>query len=92
MTDTPKDAFDAIDYPCDYKFKAVCNTVAGLQEDLLQQVNDYFGVQRVIHAAERPSKNGKFTSVTFETKIEDRAQLEAVYKVLASNKNVVMTL
>ena len=92
MTEAPKDAFDAIEYPCDYKFKAVCKTVDGLQQELLQLVNDYFGAQRVSRAGERPSKNGKFTAVTFETRIESREQLEGVYKVLAANEHVVMTL
>lgn len=92
MTDIPKDAFDAIDYPCDYTFKAVCNTVDGLQNELLGLVNAYFDEQRIDVAVERPSKNGKFTSVTFETTIESRMQLEDVYKVLAANEHVVMTL
>lgn len=92
MTNTPKDAFDAIDYPCDYKFKAVCKTVDGLQSELETQVNDFFGDQRISGAAERPSKNGKFTAVTFEIRIENKGQLEGVYKVLAASDHVVMTL
>lgn len=92
MTDSLKDAFDAIEYPCLYKFKAVCKTVDGLQNALLMQVNDYFGDQRVCQAVERVSKNGKFTAVTFETHIESRKQLENIYKTLAANEHVVMTL
>ena len=92
MTEIPKDAFDAIEYPCDYTFKAVCKTVDDLRSEILIAVNNYFGDQRVSRAAERLSKNGKFTAVTFETKIENRAQLEDVYKVLAAHEHVVMTL
>jgi len=92
MTDVPKDAFDAIEYPCDYKFKAVCKTVDGLQQELLGLVNACFEDQSINDAVERPSKNGKFTSVTFEARLDSREQLEGVYKVLAANEHVIMTL
>lgn len=92
MTEPPKDAFDAIEYPCDYKFKAVCKTANGLQQELLREVNACLVDQRVSRLGERPSRNGKFTAVTFEIRIENRDQLEKVYSVLAANEHVVMTL
>lgn len=92
MSDEPKDAFDLIEFPCDYKFKAVCKTTEDLQSTLLAPVNVILGVENVPQAQLRASKNGKFTSVTFTANIVDREQLEQVYQALASSPHVVMTL
>lgn len=92
MSDEPKDAFDLIEFPCDYKFKAVCKTTADLQKSLLIPVSELLDGQSVPQAQLRASKNGKFTSVTFTANIVDRDQLERVYQALASSPHVVMTL
>ena len=38
------------------------------------------------------SRTGKFESVTLNIKLENREQLEIIYKVIAASPRVVMTL
>ncbi|MGH1540910.1 MAG: YbeD family protein [Arenicella sp.] len=88
----PRDGFDLIEYPCDYKFKAVCKTVDAIDDVIQQFAVDVVGAENVISTDSRPSKNQRFTSVTVLVRLSTREDLEAVYQAIADCPDVIMTL
>jgi len=90
----PIDGFDLIDYPCDYPFKVMCRSdpdlsaldyIKGLIMPLLDD-------GRLLHMKTRPSRTGKFESVTATVRLNGRDELETIYKTVAQSPRVVMTL
>ena len=94
--ENPKDGFDLIEYPSDYAFKAMCRVDVNNSQstsDAIQQL----AFQHIDHSALREthtnqSRTGKFESVTLTLRIENREQLEAIYKSISESPRVVMTL
>lgn len=92
-----KDGFDLIDYPCDYQFKAMVR-VSGLdsgqsaQEVLRKYVLQQVSSVELLEVSTNASRSGRFESVSLTVRLQDRAQLEAVYQSLAAHPQVVMTL
>lgn len=90
----PRDGFDLIDYPCDFAFKAMCRADSDQPavkhiEELLQPLSLDKALQSIKSNA---SRTGKFESVTFTIKLENREQLEKIYQIIAASPRVVMTL
>ena len=93
----PKDAFDLLEYPCEFQFKAMVR-ISGLAEGesaeqvmqahLSEHVLDT-EVQQISSAA---SRTGRFESVSMTMTVADRDHLERIYSVLAAHEHVVMTL
>lgn len=94
MSEDPKDGFDLIEYPTDFAFKAMCKA----QEDspaqdyikglVMQMVDD----GALLSVSGNVSKTGKFESVTVNVRLQNREELEAIYKLIANSDRVVMTL
>ena len=90
----PRDGFDLIDYPNDFAFKAMCRAVEGEPavahiQELLQPLLVEGALQSI---KSNSSRTGKFDSVTFTIKLENREQLEKIYQIIAASPRVVMTL
>jgi len=93
--DNSQDGFDAIEYPLDFSFKAVCQT--NLTEDdlidaLTLSIHESAAHLYVKGANSKQSSTGKYISITLLIHITSRSDLETVYKALSSNKEVKMTL
>ena len=93
----PKDAFDLLEYPCDFQFKAMVR-VSGLSdgesaEAVMQAlVSEQVETVTIHSTTSNSSRTGRFESVTLSLTVPDRATLEAVYEALAAHEHVVMTL
>lgn len=94
MAEDPKDGFDLIEYPTDFAFKAMCRAEEGspaqdfIKGLVIQMIDD----NALIGVSGNASKTGKFESVTVKIRIQDRAELESIYKLIAESPRVVMTL
>lgn len=93
MTDDLKlDADGALEFPCRYPVKAMTHT----REQALDQVLAAIATLDVGVDHEtvtiRPSRNGRFQSITVEVEVDSRPTLEAVYTRLRELDIVVMTL
>ncbi len=86
------DAEGALEFPCRYPVKAMTHA----REHALNQVITTVASQGVepdrASVTVRPSRNGRFQSITVEVHAQSRAQLEAVYSSLRGLDVVVMTL
>jgi putative lipoic acid-binding regulatory protein len=87
-----RDGFDLIDYPCEYVFKAVGRATPKFEMSIRQDVAAEVGEASMVRETSIASRNGRYLSMTFVVRLDDRQQLEALYAVLANHPGVVMTL
>ncbi len=94
MADDPKDGFDLIEYPTDFAFKAMCRTQEGspAQEFIRALVLPLLDDNALLGVSGNTSKTGKFESVTLTVRLNNREELESIYKLIADSPRVVMTL
>jgi len=82
----------ALEFPCRYPVKAMTH----VRETALDQVMTAIAGNGVEPNPEsirvRPSRNGRFQSITIEIQAQSRRQLESVYASLRELEIVVMTL
>ncbi len=90
--DLTLDADGALEFPCRYPVKAMTHT----REQAVDQVLAAIATLEVGVDHERvrirPSRNGRFQSITVEVEVDSRPTLEAVYARLRELDIVVMTL
>jgi len=90
----PKDGFDLIEYPCNYSFKAMCRAdpKQAATDYIREMVESELGPNTLLEVRSNSSRTGKFESVTFTIKLDNREQLESIYQFISSSERVVMTL
>jgi len=98
------DGFDAIEYPLDYSFKAVCEfmvvdndadigeEIRSIEQKVQSTVAEIVGDSAVKNVASKISKAGNYISVTTTARLENRQQLEKTYHDLSVLEIVKMTL
>lgn len=86
------DTEGALQFPCRYPVKAMTHA----REKALDQVITTIASQGAdpdrASVTVRPSRNGRFQSITVEVHAQSRTQLESVYASLRTLDVVVMTL
>ncbi len=89
-----RDGFDLIEYPCDFDFKAMCRAVNDESaEDHIKAIVEPVIVDGALLSMKtNPSRTGKFESVTFTVRLQNREQLEQIYQIISASTRVVMTL
>ena len=87
-----RDGFDLVEYPCDYVFKAVGRATPEFEVSIRQTLAGELGESRMLREKTMPSRNGRYVSMTFVVRLENREQLEAGYAALSAHPGVVMTL
>lgn len=95
--DKARDGFDAIEYPLDFSFKAVCVKAADISTDDLQivicdTIESVVGASAIKGVFSKESSAGKYVSVTTIVRLDNRHQLESVYKAISLLDVVKMTL
>ena len=86
------DPFDALEYPCRFEIKAM-----GLDDNrfnaLVQGiVSRHIGEDDLLHIKARPSRGGKYVSITVIIRAGSKEQIRAIYADLAGCPDVLMTL
>ncbi len=81
-----------IDYPCAFPIKIMGHTRAGFAQAILEivrrHVPDFDGATMEM----KPSKHGKYLSITCTVTATSREQLDALYRELCDHPMVVMVL
>ncbi len=96
-TDKVQDGFDAIEYPLDFSFKAVCEklgnrSIEDLQVAVRQAIESVVGTSATKGISSKESSGGKYVSITTVARLENRQQLENVYTAISQLDIVKMTL
>ncbi len=80
-----------IQFPCEFPIKAI-----GLNKptfiDLIQKIIAEHVAIEANQLTEKVSKNGKYRSVTANVVVQNKQQLDDIYRALSSHKSVVMAL
>jgi uncharacterized protein len=81
-----------IDYPCDFPIKILGRTQAGFAQAVLDIVRAHAPEFDGSTMEMRPSKHGKYLSVTCVVRATSRQQLDELYQALCDHPMVVMVL
>lgn len=88
MTDQPS----GLDFPCRYPVKVMTESGADARRAVLAAVADHAEFSISEDVRYRPSRNGRFESITITVQAESREQLEALYAGLRRLDAVKMML
>jgi len=81
-----------IEYPSDFPLKILGHTQAGFAQTVLAVVKHHAPDFNDTTMAMRPSKKGKYLSLTCVIRATSREQLDALYQELCDLPQVVMVL
>jgi len=81
-----------LQFPCVYPVKAMTRAHDCALEQVLGEITRHAKAHDPDRIQIRPSRNGRFQSITIELRVESRAQLESVYASLRALDIVVMIL
>ncbi len=80
-----------IEFPCEFSIKALGKQTPDLVNIVAQLVAKHVDVQSN-NISTRPSKNKSYTAVTIKIIVQDRDQLDNVYRALSEHPSILMTL
>jgi putative lipoic acid-binding regulatory protein len=81
-----------IEYPCDFPIKIMGHSQAGFAQAILEVVTRHAPDFDGASMAMKPSKRGKYLSLTCTIRATSREQLDALYQELCDHPMVVMVL
>lgn len=89
MSDEPE---SLIEFPCDFPLKVMGKTQTGFAQAVARVVVRHDPGFDVAGIEMRPSRRGKYLSLTCTVKATSREQLDALYQDLCDHPMVVMVL
>jgi putative lipoic acid-binding regulatory protein len=81
-----------IEYPTDFPLKVMGKTQAGFAQAILEIVKRHAPDFDEASVGMRPSREGKYLSLTFVIRATSRRQLDALYQELSDHPMVQMAL
>lgn len=81
-----------MEFPCDFDIKAMGMAEPGFDEVVVSLVRRHTPDLSEAAVRIRPSKGGKWLSVTVRIRARSRAQLDAIYQDLTDHEKIVMAL
>jgi putative lipoic acid-binding regulatory protein len=81
-----------IEYPCDFPIKVLGETRTGFAQAIIEVVLRHAPDFDASAVEMRPSRKGKYLSVTCVIRATSREQLDALYRELCDHPMVVMVL
>jgi putative lipoic acid-binding regulatory protein len=79
-------------FPCDYQIKAMGVDDGDFQEVVIAIIRRHCRKVREDSLRTRPSRGGKYVSVSVVIEASSRAQLDAIYDDLTAHEKVLMRL
>ncbi len=81
-----------LEFPCQFPIKAMGKSSEHFDMTVVDIVSQHVEVIHKDAVTSKPSKGGKYTSVTVVIEATSKAQLDAIYQSLTSNPHVLMAL
>jgi putative lipoic acid-binding regulatory protein len=81
-----------MEFPCEFSVKAMGLNSPGFEETVVQIVRRHCSDLNEGCSRTRPSKNGKWVSVTVTMIATSKAQLDAIYMDLTAHEDVTMSI
>ncbi len=90
--DNGHDEAPGLEFPCDFPIKAMGVDDGHFHEIVLEIVGRHCDSLDTGRVRKRPSRNGRYISVTVFIEAQSRAQLDAIYDDLTAHDKVLMRL
>ncbi|MEJ2591019.1 MAG: DUF493 domain-containing protein [Candidatus Thiodiazotropha sp.] len=81
-----------LEFPCDFPIKVMGRAEPGFDALVVELVRKHCPDLREGAVSIRPSKGGKWVSVTVTMRAQSKSQLDAIYLELTAHEKVVMAL
>jgi putative lipoic acid-binding regulatory protein len=81
-----------LEFPCDYPIKVMGRAEPGFDMMVVELVRRHAPDLKEGAVSSRPSRGGKWVSVTVTLRAESKSQLDAIYLDLTTHEKVVMAL
>ena len=81
-----------LEFPCDFPIKVMGRAEPGFDALVVELVRRHAPDLGEGAVSSRPSKGGKWVSVTVTLRAESKAQLDAIYLDLTAHEKVIMAL
>ncbi len=81
-----------LEFPCRFPVKAMVRRSDGAQKAVLEVVEQHVEISRSDDVRVRPSRNGKYESITVTVNVDSREHLERIYAEIQALDVVVMML
>ncbi len=79
-------------FPCDFPIKVMGRTSEHFQTEVIAIIDRHTTPSERLSVTRRPSKGGKYTSITVLVRAANRQQLDAIYRDLTACEQVLMAL
>ena len=91
MSQNPEET-TLLEFPCEFSVKAMGLTSPDFDAAVVEVVRRHAPDMTEGCVSSRPSKNGKYTSITVTIQATSKKQLDAIYQDLTDHKHVLMSL
>lgn len=81
-----------LEFPCDFPIKVMGRAEPGFDDLIVELVRRHAPDLNEGAVTSRPSKGGKWISVTVTLRAESKSQIDAIYLDLTAHEKVVMAL
>lgn len=81
-----------LEFPCSFPIKAMGLASSGFDERVVAIVRRHVGDLREGAVQRRVSRGGRYVSVTVTVEAESREQLDAIYRALTADEEVLVAL
>lgn len=81
-----------LEFPCDFSIKAMGEADPAFDALVVSIIREHVDDIREGAVKTRPSKGGKWVSVTVTVQATSKAQLDDIYRALTAHEKVVMAL
>ena len=81
-----------LQFPCDFPLKVMGRHNDDFRSVALGVVHRHVRQDAVLSIEERPSKDGKYLSLTYNIKADSKEQMDALYRELTSCEKVLIVL
>ena len=92
MNNTPATQDSLIEYPCSFPIKVMGLQTAGFTEAMQEIVRCFDPSWQNDALEERNSSNGKYLGLTFHVYVNNREELDGLYRVFTSHPMVKVVL
>jgi putative lipoic acid-binding regulatory protein len=86
------DEAPGFEFPCEYQIKAMGIDDGRFHEVVIEIISRHTDSVRHDSIRKKPSRNGRYISVTVVIEARSRAQLDAIYDDLTAHEKVLMRL
>jgi putative lipoic acid-binding regulatory protein len=83
---------DLLEFPCRFPVKAMGHNQPAFEQLVVEAVRIHAGPIATGDVVTRPSRNGRYLSVTVTFTATSRDQLDAIYRTLSASEHVLFLL